>query len=129
MQKSGAAKLLTLADTLIMTHYCTLLLLHNQSHKLALTTGPRSLLLDTVLQERVVNVTSIIIGVERVPVVRVQLSMLPETLRKVRIGEVMSPKANQVCMILLQGLNCTLTVVPACRTAQHSLGSLQTNDA
>ena len=47
--------------------------------------------------------------------------MLPETLRKVRVGEVMSPKANQVCMILLQGLNCTLTVVPACSTAQFVL--------
>ena len=39
MQRSGAAKLQTLADTLITTHYCKLmLLLRDQSHKLAPTT-------------------------------------------------------------------------------------------
>ncbi len=69
MQRSGAAKLQTLADTLITTHYCRLTLLRDQSHKFALSTSPRNLLLGAILQERVVNVTSIIIGVEGVPVV------------------------------------------------------------
>ncbi len=69
MQRSGAVKLQTLADTLVTTHYCRLTSLRDISHKLALTNSPRNLFLDAILQERVVNVASIIIGVERIPVV------------------------------------------------------------
>lgn len=69
---------------------------------------------DALLQERIVDVTSIIAGVKCVPVVFVEFGMLPETFRKIGVGQVMSAKADQVCMVQLQALDCSLPVVPTC---------------
>lgn len=69
---------------------------------------------DALLQERVVDVTSIIAGVKCVPVVFVEFGMLPETFWKIGVGQVMSAKADQVCMVQLQALDCSLAVVPTC---------------
>ena len=71
-------------------------------------------ILDTLLKEWVVSVTLVIIGIESVSVILVQLSMLSEASRQVRVGKVVSTKANQICMVFLQTLYCTLSVVSTC---------------
>lgn len=54
-------------------------------------------------------------GVKCVSVVRVELSMLSETSWQIWVGQIVSSKANQVCMIFLQARYCTLPVVSTCK--------------
>lgn len=54
-------------------------------------------------------------GVKCVSVVRVELSMLSETSWQIWVGQIVSSKANQVCVIFLQARYCTLPVVSTCK--------------
>ena len=85
-----------------------------------LTKPKATLILDTLLKEWIVNVTLVIIGVESVSVIFVQLSMLSEASRQVRVRQVVSTKANQICMVFLQTLYCTFSVVSTCIMRKHN---------
>ena len=72
------------------------------------------------IEPGVVKVALVSLCVEQVTVVLIEGFVLAPPPGEVRVGQVVTAKAHQVCMIALDSLNGTLPVVPTCNAPRSS---------
>ncbi len=76
----------------------------------------------------IVGVALVISAIKCSPVIFVQGCTFPETPWQIRICQIVPPKSDEISMVLLEGSNCPLMVIPACTCHNKSpLGLLVTN--
>ncbi len=67
-----------------------------------------------VRKKWIVRVALVVSAIECSPVIFVQGCTFPKTPWQIRICQIVPAKGDEISMVLLEGSNCPLTVIPAC---------------
>lgn len=81
-----------------------------------------------VRKKWIVGVALVISAIKCSPVIFVQGCTFPETPWQIRICQIVPPKSDEISMVLLEGSNCPLTVIPACTCHIESPSELLVNN-
>lgn len=79
-----------------------------------------STLFIAVRKKWIVSVALVISAIECSPVIFVQGCTFPETPWQIRVRQIVPAKGDEISMVLLEGSNCPLTVIPACTCHNRS---------
>jgi len=80
-----------------------------------------------VRKKWIVGIALVVSAIEGSPVIFVQGCTFPETPWQIRVCQIVPAKGYKISMVLLEGSNCPLTIIPACKYHNKSpLGLLVT---